>query len=337
MRKCGKCGARNDEAALICSLCSERLGVATQADSYEPRLMVGGRQTFRGKTGGDPNATRDEPPPALGRTIDKSSGQHRLPNLAGPKHYLLPPVGEPVLLDISKGSIVFGRDETCDIPITSTKASRRHAELIFQKGGVLLRDLNSQNGTYLNDEKILAERPVTDGDSLRMGEFAATYRLLQEGEDPHSLRFNANETAIMEAVPLAAGEPAGALTGDMSILPVGEVLRRLTSLRAHGELTVDVNGTKGTIKIIEGMPVEGSYAGLEGAPAITAMASLTKGHFAFVPDPNRPAPTAKPAAAVPTGTPQRPPAPRPAPGVAPKPAAPPGAPPAARRPAPPPG
>ncbi len=301
----------------MCSLCNERLGGAHDATSYEPRLWNQGKQTFRGKTADDPGASpRIEREISLGRPL---SGTHDASKHASflaadnstTRHYLVPQLGEPQLLDSAKGTAVFGRDEGCEFRLASTKVSRRHAELLFSKADkAYIRDLSSQNGTFVNDEKIGGERALEDGDSLRMGDFCVTYRKLGPGEDAAKLTLKANETAVMETIKLEAGDD-GALTGDVSILPIGEVLRRLGSIRAHGALNIDMNGTRGFILLADGKPVNGSYAGLEGPPAVQAMASLTKGHFSFVPDPNAPKPVIPPPAPPrPAGPP---PGPRPAP------------------------
>ena len=336
MRKCAKCGARNDAQAVVCSLCNERLGGAYQAESYEPRMFTQGKGAVRRGPPTDPNATRDEPPPGKPPT-----GEHRLPsaaalegNVNATRHFLVPPFGELVPLDATRPSVVFGREETCDFKLASTKVSRRHAEILFSKAEkAYIRDLGSQNGTFINDDKLTAERALEDGDSLRMGDFAVTYRKLAAGEDVAKLTVGGNKTAVMETQLDVAMEDV-ALTGDISILPIVEVLRRLGSLRAHGTLGVDVSGMKGWITLTDGKPADGNYAGLEGAPAIAAMSSLGKGHFNFVADPNAPKPSpgapapptarmSPPTAAMPK--PQAPPRP-PTPAAPPHAAAPPVAP-----------
>ncbi|MEZ0230640.1 MAG: FHA domain-containing protein, partial [Planctomycetota bacterium] len=256
MRKCAKCGARNDAQAVMCSLCNERLGVAGDSTSYEPRLWEKGRQTFRGK-----QAEEGAPPLKIERDQPRAvTGQHDDANTT--RHYLVPQLGEPQLLDTTKSSAVFGRDEGCEFRLASTKVSRRHSELLFSKADkAYIRDLGSQNGTFINDEKIAGERALEDGDTLRMGDFCVTYRKLAPGEDAAKLTLRANETAVMETVKLDAGDD-GALTGDVSILPIGEVLRRLAGIRATGALNIDMSGMRGFILLADGKPTNGSYANL---------------------------------------------------------------------------
>ncbi|WP_020208326.1 FHA domain-containing protein [Gilvimarinus chinensis] len=62
---------------------------------------------------------------------------------------------------------IIGRASDCDIPIKGSHLSRRHTEVALLGGSLRIRDLNSTNGTFVN------ERPITDdlahhGDHLRV-------------------------------------------------------------------------------------------------------------------------------------------------------------------------
>ncbi len=61
---------------------------------------------------------------------------------------------------------VLGRDKGCDITIPGTHLSRRHAELAIQGDKLLIKDLESANGTYINEERV-TEASVMPGDVLR--------------------------------------------------------------------------------------------------------------------------------------------------------------------------
>ncbi|MEO8562046.1 MAG: adenylate/guanylate cyclase domain-containing protein [bacterium] len=50
--------------------------------------------------------------------------------------------------------LIVGRAPTCDLPVVDPTISRRHAELVCEEGGVLLRDLGSSNGTFVNGTKV---------------------------------------------------------------------------------------------------------------------------------------------------------------------------------------
>ena len=69
---------------------------------------------------------------------------------------------------IAEGVSVVGRDLGCDITLLATDISRRHIEIRFQNGRVSVRDLDSRNGTYVNDRKV-QEAEVRPGELVRLG------------------------------------------------------------------------------------------------------------------------------------------------------------------------
>jgi len=78
----------------------------------------------------------------------------------GPNRGLVFPVGETRLL--------LGRDTDCAIQILDKGASRHHSE-IFRVGEMcFIRDLDSRNGTYVNDERI-HEELLREGDRVVIG------------------------------------------------------------------------------------------------------------------------------------------------------------------------
>lgn len=64
--------------------------------------------------------------------------------------------------------IAIGRHNSNDITLKTRKVSNYHAEILSEIEGLLLRDLGSTNGTYVNDEKV-RERRLKHGDQIRVG------------------------------------------------------------------------------------------------------------------------------------------------------------------------
>jgi len=62
-----------------------------------------------------------------------------------------------------------GRDEENDIHIASTKVSRKHALLAATPTGYTIKDLKSQSGTFVNQERI-TECRLSDGDRVQVGD-----------------------------------------------------------------------------------------------------------------------------------------------------------------------
>jgi diguanylate cyclase (GGDEF)-like protein len=74
--------------------------------------------------------------------------------------------------------LVLGRDEGCDIRINDFSVSRRHARIEPQADGYRAIDLQSTNGTFVNDVPA-SSRELRDGDYLRVGN--CIYRFLAGG------------------------------------------------------------------------------------------------------------------------------------------------------------
>ncbi len=65
--------------------------------------------------------------------------------------------------------VVVGRDEDCQMRIASSLISRKHCSIKGAPEGVWVRDLESQNGTYVNDVAITEPYLMKPGDILRVG------------------------------------------------------------------------------------------------------------------------------------------------------------------------
>ena len=74
-------------------------------------------------------------------------------------------VGERESFEIS-GRHVIGRDADCDFTVASDSLSRRHARLELRKGRLLVTDLGSSNGTFVNGQGVV-ERVLGVGDEVR--------------------------------------------------------------------------------------------------------------------------------------------------------------------------
>jgi len=57
-------------------------------------------------------------------------------------------------LETDKETITIGRENNSDIQINNLGVSKKHASITRQNGGYFIEDLNSTNGTLLNNEKI---------------------------------------------------------------------------------------------------------------------------------------------------------------------------------------
>lgn len=82
-----------------------------------------------------------------------------------------------ILID---GIKLVGRDPTADIQITGGHISRKHAEFLLREGQLWIRDLNSSNGTYVNQRQT-HEQPLYLGDEIK---FDAVLFRVTDGKAP---------------------------------------------------------------------------------------------------------------------------------------------------------
>jgi len=67
-------------------------------------------------------------------------------------------------------TITIGRAVECDVVITSKRVSREHARVRREGWKAILEDLGSTNGTFLNDERLLAPTDLHDKDRIKIGD-----------------------------------------------------------------------------------------------------------------------------------------------------------------------
>ena len=106
----------------------------------------------------------------------------------------------------------LGRHDDCVIRIKSAQVSRRHCELYEVGGQLMLRDLGSSNGTYVNGKRVTGEVSLKHGDEVTVG--AVTLRVAKLGKPVSSLpaspesKPKAGDTAIVDAVEVDVSDDA---------------------------------------------------------------------------------------------------------------------------------
>jgi pSer/pThr/pTyr-binding forkhead associated (FHA) protein len=70
--------------------------------------------------------------------------------------------------------IVIGRDPTCDLVLQEEIVSSHHARLSYHHNQWWIEDLQSTNGTYLNDERLYTATVVVSGDEIVCGQVRLT-------------------------------------------------------------------------------------------------------------------------------------------------------------------
>lgn len=64
---------------------------------------------------------------------------------------------------------VMGRSDEADVLLDDPYASEFHMRLLAQENGLVLHDLGSTNGTYVNGRRVTAPTTLRRGDSVQVG------------------------------------------------------------------------------------------------------------------------------------------------------------------------
>jgi pSer/pThr/pTyr-binding forkhead associated (FHA) protein len=76
--------------------------------------------------------------------------------------------------DVGDGA-VLGRGDSAEIRLQDPFSSSRHARLVRQGSIIVIEDLGSTNGTYLNEELLQGPQPLHSGDRIRIGDSEFTF------------------------------------------------------------------------------------------------------------------------------------------------------------------
>jgi len=108
------------------------------------------------------------------------------------------PLASPREITLDRFPIEIGRGTSADLRIDDRWTSRRHCELQDADGRILVRDLGSRHGTFVNGQPVAHETPLLPGDELCVGlsHFVAVYDLdmplpapsLSESSAEHALK-----------------------------------------------------------------------------------------------------------------------------------------------------
>ena len=150
---CHNCGHRNPDGVNFCSSC----GAALPSERTETTVAFQPVDDRGESADENPAVTRVEVP-------------HGTPALVVKRG---PTVGSTYLLrfDVTRA----GRHPESDIFLDDITVSRRHAEFTRSADGkVVVRDVGSLNGTYVNRERI-EEQVLSTGDEVQIGKFKLVY------------------------------------------------------------------------------------------------------------------------------------------------------------------
>ena len=166
--------------------------------------------------------------------------------------------------EFDKESVKIGRNEDCEVTIDNLGVSRYHSEIITKDGFYVLRDLKSNNGTFVNGKRIESYN-LNDGDEISIGKFTISFQgkpniALPEPELPTARDTDDGDgpPAAADKTPTGGAAPSaeagkddfGGMTMQMDQKALAQ-LQREKSSRVRGYLVIDEGGGKKTNVFLE--------------------------------------------------------------------------------------
>ena len=149
--------------------------------------------------------------------------------------------------------ILIGRGSDLDMVLVEDMVSRRHARITTYDGELLIEDLGSTNGTFVNGEKITST-DLTDGDRILVG--TSIIKLVGVNASDTEEVTDLPDHAYRPAPELKAASPAatGLISGKVDEVPLPDLLQLLSSSRKTGVLIIQSH-REGRIYVEEGRVV----------------------------------------------------------------------------------
>ena len=198
----------------------------------------------------------------------------------------------------SSPPMIAGRALDADISVADGLTSRRHAQISMHGGEIVVEDLESTNGTFVNSQKI-RRAVVKPGDKILIG--VTTLELVREGQ-PAVMPGSQRTPAAPAPAPAAQGRNAAASTtmvdagkligGSVKEVPVADLLQLLHHMRKSGVLVMRNAQDVGKIYLREGSIVGATLNGscaVEPKRTFYRLLRWQKGTFELQPPESEPA------------------------------------------------
>ncbi len=204
---------------------------------------------------------------------------------------LLTVAGDRIELERNR-SYILGRSAKCDVLVQDIASSREHARLTLggERGVVLIEDLKSRNGTFVNGKRIEGHVHLQGGSRIRIG---ATVYLLslvdkpEDGEDEidsrtvafENLAYGKNMDAQILRVLEKKGRAGTDFAGQLGSFSLLEVLQLVITTGRSGTLHIALENGHAEIEVRKGEVCSAVFEDLDGFEALLTLVRQEDGIF----------------------------------------------------------
>jgi len=187
-------------------------------------------------------------------------------------------------IEITQGDMKIGRKASCDVFLDNLAVSGEHANIFTIGEDSFVQDLNSTNGSFVNNKKI-TKHHLKSGDVISIGKHTMIYYADTQSKEEHTEDFAKTVIINPDPVPAKVAEPAK----DFAKETIAPAIKRPDANERQGAIFVlngansgrrlDLNKTvtnlgkagkvSGAItRTHDGYQITGSPSGTEGGPKL---------------------------------------------------------------------
>lgn len=161
--------------------------------------------------------------------------------------------------------VIIGRAQGLDLTVEDTRVSRQHVRLNVAGRQIILIDLNSRNGTFVNDERVMRAR-LKEGDRIRVGsclievENAARAHAEKKSGSANGNGHNAETSTATES-------------GQLDQTSLRELLRQWHAGGRSGLIVLRSGAVTGRVFVKDGRV---RFASVDGRPSFTPRKALLR-------------------------------------------------------------
>ena len=190
----------------------------------------------------------------------------------------------------------LGRALDCDVIVEDMAASRHHTRITVGHNpeALLLEDLKSRNGTFVNEERVDGRVPLLDRARVRVGATVFLLRMSQDGTSTATANMDTGTIGLEhlsfgadvdpQLLKVAAGNGRGhtEIAGQLSSFTMIDVLQLLIQTHRTGTLHVALGEQAAEVHLKDGEVLHAVLGELEGFEALRALVQRQDGIFWLV-------------------------------------------------------
>ena len=183
--------------------------------------------------------------------------------------------------------IVVGRSSDLDMVLVEDLVSRKHARISYENDQIVIEDLGSTNGTFVNGEKIKRAR-LKEGDRVLIG---TSILKVIAGEGAGGAGTDAAKRDLENVAAARRGTQARTMSGSIEEVPLPDLLQLFATSKKSGVLVIRTESDDvGKIFMRKGIIYYASINDLDDVPpmkSIFRMLTWQKGLFDLDPPDER--------------------------------------------------